>query len=86
MAGARLRYRHRAGRVGGQNARGQRRAFDDIYLGLAQAYELFDEPGHGAEVYSLMRDSPLPPETYLVTYFDTGGERTDTLPREPVTS
>jgi hypothetical protein len=32
------------------------------YAGLAQAYELFDEPGHGAEIFSLMRGSALPEE------------------------
>jgi hypothetical protein len=32
------------------------------YLGLAQAYKLYDELGHRAEVFSLMRDSPLEPE------------------------
>jgi hypothetical protein len=30
------------------------------YLGLAQAYVMEGEPRHGAEVYSLMRDSDLP--------------------------
>jgi hypothetical protein len=45
------------------------------YVGLAQAYHLFDTPGHGAEVFSLMRDSSLPSKVYLDTYFDTGAER-----------
>ncbi|WP_202976559.1 hypothetical protein [Curtobacterium sp. HSID17257] len=45
------------------------------YLGLAQSYELFDEPGDGAEVFSLMRDSDLPDDAYLDAFFDTGGER-----------
>jgi hypothetical protein len=45
------------------------------YLGLAQAYHLFDEPGHGAEVFSLIRDSSLEPDEYLDTFFDTGSER-----------
>ena len=49
------------------------------YLGFAQAYHLFDEPGHGAEVYSLMRDSELAPEAYLTAFFDTGQERQETL-------
>ena len=44
------------------------------YLGMAQAYVLADEPGHGAEVYSLIRDSELAPESYLDTFFDTGRE------------
>ena len=45
------------------------------YLGLAQSYELGDEPSHGAEVFSLMRDSSLDGETYLSQFFDTGRER-----------
>jgi hypothetical protein len=45
------------------------------YLGLAQAYRLADDVGHGAEVYSLIRDSDLEPEAYLDAYFDTGAER-----------
>ncbi|WP_158257214.1 hypothetical protein [Kineococcus xinjiangensis] len=47
------------------------------YMGLAQAYLLDDEPGHGAEVFSLMRTSSLHPKDYLDTFFDTGGERVD---------
>jgi hypothetical protein len=45
------------------------------YLGLAQAYLLSDEPGNGAELFSLIRDSPLPPSAYLDRFFDTGAER-----------
>jgi hypothetical protein len=45
------------------------------YAGLAQAYELYDPPGHGAEIYSLMRKSALPPAEYLTAFFDTGSER-----------
>jgi hypothetical protein len=44
------------------------------YLGLAQSYQLVDLPGHGAEVYSLMRDSDLPADDYLTAFFDTGSE------------
>lgn len=44
------------------------------YVGLAQSYELFDEPGDGAEVFSLIRRSQLPPGTYLDSFFDTGNE------------
>ncbi len=44
------------------------------YLGLAQAYKLFDEPGVGAEIFSLMRGSPLEPDEYLDRFFDTGSE------------
>jgi len=46
----------------------------DEYLGLAQAYQLLDVPEDGAEVFSLIRDSPLTPEDYLTSYFDTGTE------------
>jgi hypothetical protein len=45
------------------------------HLGLAQAYQLFDQPGHGAEIFSLMRDSALTPEEYLAAFFATGTER-----------
>ena len=47
----------------------------DAYLGLAQCYQLADEVGVGAEVFSLMRDSRLAPAEYLKTFFDSGGER-----------
>lgn len=42
------------------------------YLGLAQAYWLFDEPGDGAEVFSMFRESPLDPDAFLTAYFDDG--------------
>ncbi|HEX4191149.1 MAG TPA: hypothetical protein VHZ06_09155 [Marmoricola sp.] len=45
------------------------------YLGLAQSFHLFDVPGQGAEIFSLMRDSTLEPEEYLATFFSTGDER-----------
>lgn len=45
------------------------------YIGYAQAYELVDEPGTpGAEVFSLIRDSELPPGEYIDRFFDTGTE------------
>lgn len=53
------------------------------YAGLAQAYHLAESPGHGAEVFSLMRDSPLPAEEYLTTFFDTGTERQGDIPDRP---
>jgi hypothetical protein len=43
-------------------------------LGLLQAYVLADEPGQGAEVFSLLRDSELPPDRYLDTFSETGTE------------
>lgn len=48
---------------------------EDEYLEIAQAYQLYDEPGHGAEVFSLMRASHLQPDAYLDAFFDTGKER-----------
>ena len=47
---------------------------DKAYAGLAQGYQLFEPPGHGAEVFSLMRDSQLEPEAYVDAFFDTGSE------------
>jgi hypothetical protein len=45
------------------------------YLELAQAYEIGEEqPGPGSEVFSLLRDSVMPPPEYLNHFFDTGGE------------
>ena len=46
----------------------------DTYLGFAQAYRLADEPGDGAEVFSLVRRSDLPHDDYLDAFFDTGDE------------
>ena len=48
---------------------------DASYLGFAQSYRLATDPGQGAEVFSLMRDSQLPPDEYLDSYFDVGTER-----------
>ncbi len=42
------------------------------YLGLAQAYWLFDVPGDGAEIFSMFRESPLDADAYLSAYFDDG--------------
>jgi hypothetical protein len=42
---------------------------------LVQAYHLFDVPGDGAEIFSLMRLSDLEPNAYINTFFDTGTER-----------
>ncbi|MEU0535455.1 hypothetical protein [Amycolatopsis tolypomycina] len=45
------------------------------YLGLAQGYETGEQgPTDGSEVFSLLRESALPPEEYLDRHFDTGGE------------
>ena len=56
-------------------ATGYAEDIDGEYLGLAQAFHLFDEPGDGAEVFSLIRVSDLDPDEYLDAFFDTGDER-----------
>jgi len=49
---------------------------DIEYLGYAQAYALVAPlSGHGVEVFSLLRESDLPPEPYIDSFFDTGTER-----------
>lgn len=45
------------------------------YLGLAQEFQISDELGEGAEVFSLLRDSSLAPKDYIDRFFDTGDER-----------
>lgn len=54
---------------------------DGEFVGLAQAYVLTDQLGHGAEVFSLMRDSDLDPDAYVDRFFDTGTERQGTVHR-----
>lgn len=50
-------------------------AFDAGYTGLAQSYRLADDPAdQGGEVFSLLRDSPLPVKEYLDRHFSTGTE------------
>jgi hypothetical protein len=46
------------------------------YLEFAQVYALDEdaEPGHGVEVFSLLRSSELPPNEYVDKFFDTGRE------------
>lgn len=45
------------------------------YIELAQAYALDDDPSlQGAEVFSLIRESTLPPREYIDRFFDTGDE------------
>jgi hypothetical protein len=53
------------------------------YIGLAQCYALTDEPGHAAEIFSLMRDSDLTARAYLDRFFDTGDERQGQLDNAP---
>jgi hypothetical protein len=45
------------------------------YVGLAQVYSICDQPVHGAELFSLLRESTLAPQAYLDAFFDTGDER-----------
>ncbi|MBE1495346.1 hypothetical protein H4696_002446 [Amycolatopsis lexingtonensis] len=48
------------------------------YLGLAQGYATGErELAPGTEVFSLLRDSALPPAEYLDRHFTTGGEHQD---------
>ena len=48
---------------------------DDVeFAGLTQAFEMFEAPGRGAEVFSLLRKSELDPASYLTMFFDTGRE------------
>lgn len=54
------------------------RCLDDCeFTGLLQAYLLPDAPGHGAEVFSLMRHSAMPAAEYLAAFYDTGREWPD---------
>ncbi|MEV0454684.1 hypothetical protein [Catellatospora methionotrophica] len=57
------------------------------FLGLTQAYTIGpDRPGHGDEIYSLLRDSELGPDAYLDRYFGTGHERHQTGPSGPISN
>jgi hypothetical protein len=54
------------------------------YLGLAQAYALFDNPDQdGAEVFSLIRDSHLDGNNYLDAFYDTGHEHQGFMTEPP---
>lgn len=50
------------------------------YAGLAQSFELPTAPADGVEVFSLLRESALPPSDYLDAFFDTGKERQQDAP------
>jgi hypothetical protein len=45
------------------------------FLGLSQSFHMFEPPGQGVEVFSLIRESELGPDSYLHRFFDTGSER-----------
>ncbi|MGY5058083.1 hypothetical protein ACWDFR_29075 [Streptomyces sp. 900105755] len=46
------------------------------YTGFAESFRIDGTPGEGAEVFSLMRESGLPPGEYVRRFFATGDERT----------
>jgi hypothetical protein len=46
------------------------------YLSFIQSYWLFENlPADGIEVFSLIRESDLPPKKYIDAYFYTGSEK-----------
>ncbi|MFG2816009.1 hypothetical protein [Streptomyces sp. NPDC048410] len=45
------------------------------YANFAEAFRIGDVPGEGVEVFSLMRESELPPGEYVQRFFATGAER-----------
>jgi hypothetical protein len=48
----------------------------DEFLNFSQAFALSESiAAHGAEVFSLLRESSLEPEAYIDALFDTGTER-----------
>lgn len=51
---------------------------DSTVTDLVQAYHLFDEPGDGAEIFSLIRESHMQAESYITALFDTGTEHQQT--------
>jgi hypothetical protein len=52
------------------------RRLDDVeFTGLTHAFQMFEAPGIGTEVFSLMRESDLDRASYLSAFFDTGRER-----------
>ncbi|WP_369190852.1 hypothetical protein [Streptomyces sp. R08] len=46
------------------------------YVNFAEAFRISEVPGEGVEVFSLMRESEMPPAEYVHRFFDTGNERT----------
>lgn len=54
------------------------------YLELAQSFQLFEPPANGKEVFSLIRESDLPPKEYLDAFFDTGRELQGHLRSKPL--
>lgn len=56
---------------------------DSRFLGFSQAYRLAETPGHGGEVFSLIRDSRLAPSDYVTAFVDTGDEHQGSYGRSP---
>lgn len=48
---------------------------DGKFIGLTQAYQMYDDLRSGAEVFSLVRLADIEPSDYLDQFFDTGRER-----------
>lgn len=46
------------------------------YTGFAEGFRMDGVPGVGAEVFSLMRESELSPDSYVGKFYATGRERT----------
>jgi len=57
-----------------QEADSYARTVASRFLSFSQAYRLAETPGHGGEVFSLIRDSRLAPGDYVTAFFDTGDE------------
>jgi hypothetical protein len=53
-----------------------------VRLSFSGAFQLFDPPASGREVYSDMRESELDPKDYVKAFFDTGRERTQRIPAD----
>ncbi len=52
------------------------KASESRYLDYLQSYWLFEDVAiDGVEVFSLIRESDLPPKKYIDRYFDTGHEK-----------
>jgi len=47
------------------------------YSGFCTSYQLPLQPGEGAEIYSIIRNSDLDPEQYLDEHYDTAEERAE---------
>lgn len=44
------------------------------YLRFCQAFEMYNDPKDGAEVYSIQREDERDPNTYIDAMYDTGRE------------